>query len=113
MSRVGLACVLLGLVSLGRAEMPPGIDVPLARVRVLLRDGATHRVVVHGRWDASTATIFAPDRDGALLRMLGAPGEADTGPIMLAAGRWRRAGTTFRYVDPHGRASGIRRVTLR
>ena len=89
------------------------IDVPLARVRVRLRDGLERRIVVHGRWDSPTVMAFHPERDGARLRVAGGPGEGDTGTIRLRAGRWRRVGTALRYRDHRGRAGGIRRVLLR
>jgi hypothetical protein len=88
-------------------------DVPLARVRVRLRDGVTRRIVLHGRWDSSAAASFHPERDGARLRIAGGPGEGDTGTIRLPAERWRSVGTTLRYRDHRGRAGGIRRVLLR
>jgi hypothetical protein len=106
-----VALVLLAVVRPGIGGEAAPADVPLARVRVRLRDGVTRRVVVHGRWDAPAAA-FHPERDGARLRMAGGPGEGDTGTIRLPADRWRRAGTTLRYRDRRGRAGGIERVLL-
>ena len=113
---VMLLQVALVLLAIARPAFGDGVapvDVPLARVRVWLRDGATRRVVVHGRWDAPLAVAVTPERDGARLRIAGGPGEGDTGTIILPADRWRRVGPTLRYRDRRGLAEGIQRVVLR
>jgi hypothetical protein len=108
-----VALVLLAVAGSAIGDEAAEVDVPLARVRVWLRDGATRRVVVHGRWDGPIAAPFHPGRDGASLRIAGGPGEGDTGNIRLPADRWRNAGTTLRYRDRRGRAEGIQRIVLR
>jgi hypothetical protein len=94
------------------AEIAP-IDVPLAHVRVWLRDGATRRVVVRGRWEGAVAVPADLYDGGARLRIAGGPGEGDTGTILLRADRWRSVGGTLRYRDRRGRAEGIERIRLR
>lgn len=105
--------VLLAIAGPALADEPAPVDVPLARVRVRVRDGATRRIVLHGRWSTPLAADVHPERDGARLRMAGGPGEGDTGTILLPADRWRRAHGTLRYLDRRGRARGIQRVALR
>ena len=108
-----VALMLLAVARPGIGGEAAPVDVPLARVRVRVRDGVTRRVVVHGGWDEATAASFHPERDGARLRIAGGPGEGDTGTIRLPAERWRRTDATLRYRDRRGRAGGIQHVLLR
>jgi hypothetical protein len=109
---LAVALAVMALTStVGGARLAP--DVPLARVRVWLRDGPERRVLVRGRWDGSVAVPLIRQDDGARLRIAGGPGEGDTGTIRLPMERWRSAGGALRYRDRRGRSAGIRRIVLR
>lgn len=85
---------------------------PFIRAQLRLRDRSRRRVVFRG-WFQGRPDAAAPERSGALLRMMGAADEGDTGAITLSAGYWLNRGKTFRYLDRKGRSGGIRSVTVR
>lgn len=99
-------------VGVASSALASGTAHPLVRVTLLLRDGPMRRIVVRGQWRTTTGAL-APETTGAVLRIVGAPGEGDSGPIHLPRSRWRRLGASWHYVDRDGTAGGIRRVVVR
>jgi hypothetical protein len=84
---------------------------PFVRARLRLRDGPDRRVVFRGWFQGQP--VAAPEESGGLLRVMGGPGESDTGTVTLPAVHWDIRGKTLRYRDRKARSGGIRSVTVR
>src|SRR5262249_30332118 len=99
----------LALGSRALATDGPPLEHPMAPSFLALRGGGTRRVLFQARWHGKTAPTN-PMTDGGTLRVIGGPGQGDSGLVALAADRWRSHGRTLRYADPEGRSAGIRSV---
>jgi hypothetical protein len=87
-------------------------DALLGSGSILLRWGARSAVVVEATWPTAAALPDA-GTTGATLRIAGASGEGDSGPITLPAAHWSGGGRALRYTDRTGSAGGIRSIVLR
>jgi len=113
MPLVRITCLLaLAVPVIALAQPESRLEHPLAPGTVALRDGAARRVLFQARWHGPTASID-PLTQGAILRIVGGPGEGDSGVVALAADRWKAKGRALRYADPAGTAAGVRSVVLR
>ena len=120
-----LGAMLLGDISAARADdsaVVSGREHPLARGRLLLRDGApaARRVSFRARWKATTAgKLGNPAFVGSTLRVSGeGPTDGDSGLIQLDGTHWHSLGhpagsAGYRYADPTGSAGGVRIIALK
>jgi hypothetical protein len=113
MRRPLLLAVFLALgASTVHAADAPRLEHPLASGTLMIRDGSRPRMSFRGRWTGATDAIN-PAVTGATLRVSGASGEGDSGPIQLPASGWHGRGRELRYTDPRGAVGGIRTIVLR
>ncbi len=105
---------LLALLFVASSALADGLPLehPLAPSTVALRAGATRRVLFQARWRGGTGPAD-PTAGGATLRIIGGPGEGDSGLVSLAAEHWKMSGHRMRYTDSSGAAAGVRSVVLR
>lgn len=99
-------CLTLGATSAHAA------DFPLAGSKISLKDGPKRRVTFEARFTGDLG-VMDPN-DGATLRIIGGPGEGDSGLVRLGP-NWRPLpkGKGFRYVDKTQSAGGISSIMLR
>src|SRR5437870_5547796 len=107
---VALALLVLAIGPAARAN-----DFPLAGSKISLKDGGTpskRRVTFQARF-AGDVGAMSPN-DGSTLRIVGGPGEGDSGLIHLGPD-WRvlPKGKGFRYFDRTQSAGGIQSILLR
>jgi hypothetical protein len=109
-SLVALAVLVLATGPAARAD-----DFPLAGSKISLKDGTSaskRRVTFQARY-AGDLGAMSPN-DGATLRIVGGPGEGDSGLIRLGP-NWRTLPKSkgFRYTDRTQSAGGISSIILR
>jgi hypothetical protein len=107
---VALTAALLAVGSPAYAD-----DFPLAGSKISLKDGATpakRRVTFQARYAGDLGSMTP--NDGSTLRVIGGPGEGDTGLIRLGP-NWRSLpkGKGFRYLDKTQSAGGVQSILLR
>jgi hypothetical protein len=87
-------------------------DHLLERTKVSITTGKKRRLSFRGRWPGAMGT---PAPAEATLRIVGGPGEGDSGLIRLTADKWAlaRKGKILRYRDRTGSAGGIRKIVLK
>jgi hypothetical protein len=105
-----LVCLVVCLGPAARAA-----DFPLAGSKISLKDGtspAKRRVTFQARYAGDLGTM--DPNDGATLRVIGGPGEGDSGLIRLGPS-WRTLPKSkgFRYFDRTRSAGGIESILLR
>src|SRR5262245_24186894 len=107
---VALALLILSVGPAARAA-----DFPLAGSKISLKDGSSpskRRVTFQARYTGDLGSM-SPN-DGSTLRIVGGPGEGDSGLIHLGP-NWRALpkGKGFRYLDRTQSAGGIQSILLR
>src|SRR5262245_28596142 len=102
-----LVCLTSGAMAAGG----PPTEHPLAPSSVMLRGGSNRRVLFQAKWRGETAPID-PTTQGGSLRIIGGPGEGDSGLVSLPAEKWTVRKRVLKYKDPSGAAAGIRSVVL-
>jgi hypothetical protein len=105
----------LALVILTVGPAAQAADFPLAGSKISLKDGSSpskRRVTFQARYSGDLGAM-SPN-DGSTLRIVGGPGEGDSGLIHLGP-NWRALpkGKGFRYTDQTQSAGGIQSVLLR
>jgi hypothetical protein len=110
------SAALVLLVGLGGARADADdvsrLEHPLAHGSISLHDGPRQQMSLRARWSGASDTTN-PKLADTVLRVVGGPGEGDSGTIQLRADRWRIRGKVFRYLDARGSAGGIRSIVLR
>ena len=78
-------------------------------------DPRSARVTFSARWSRATSVPMRTRFDGATLRVIGGPGEGDSGLIHARAGNWKALpkGKGFRYLDKTRSAGGVEPIQLR
>ena len=104
---------LLCLLTVGQAPRPAvASDFLLERSKVSIVSANKRRMRFRARWRGESGT---PAPGEATLRVVGGPGEGDSGLIRLPREGWsvRKKGKLLRYKDPTGAAGGIRKILLK
>jgi hypothetical protein len=113
MRTLHLAITLLLATTTGAlAADGPRTEHPLAPSSVMLRGGSSRRLIFQARWRGETGPAD-PTTQGGTLRIIGGPGEGDSGLVALPAQRWTVRKGVLKYKDGAGTAAGIRSVVLR
>src|SRR5262249_20562481 len=93
-------------------------QVPLGSSVLTLAGGtkpATRRVTFTARWSGTMAPMPNPALAGTTPRVIGGPGEGDSGIIHLTPTAWKALpkGKGYLYHDPKGLAGGIKTILVR
>jgi hypothetical protein len=115
-----LSAILSLVVSIGaaRAADTPERQFPLAASKLTLAGGTkpgARRLSFTARWSGAMSPMPNPAFPGTTLRIIGGPGEGDSGVIHLNQLKWRALpkGKGYRYNDPQGTAGGIKVILIR
>jgi len=115
-----LSAILTVCLSTGaaRAQSTPERQYPLGKSKLSLSGGtkpATRRITFSAQWSGSMSPMPNPAFPGTTLRVIGAPGEGDSGVIHLSPTNWKTLpkGKGYRYHDPKGVAGGIKSILIR
>ncbi len=119
--RVSRSIVLLtGLVAglWTASALAAAVEFPLASSRIQLVDSgkpSKRKVSFQAKWSGDVGSMDDPRFTSSTLRVIGGPGEGDSGLLRLAEGNWKPLGKNkgFRYADPAGNIGGIKSVMLR
>src|SRR5262249_58543583 len=78
------------------------------------KPGAKH-LTFSARWSGAMSPMPNPAFPGTTLRIIGGPGEGDSGVIHLNQNNWKTLpkGKGYRYSDPKGSAGGIKNGLIR
>jgi hypothetical protein len=115
-----LSTILSLFLSTGAARAADTTErqFPLGNSVLTLAGGtkpASKRITFTARWSGTMSSMPNPAFPGTTLRVIGGPGEGDSGIIHLTPTNWKTLpkGKGYLYHDPKGEAGGIKTILVR
>ena len=101
-----------------RADDAKETQYPLGASHLQISGGtkaAGRKITFSGSWAGAADAMPNPKFSGATLRVIGGPGEGDSGLIQLPPGNWTvmPKNKGYRYKDPRGLAGGVKLILIK
>jgi hypothetical protein len=115
---ISFLSIVLGAVGARAADDAKETQYPLGSSHLQISGGtkaAGRKITFSGSWSGTDQAMPNPKFSGATLRVIGGPGEGDSGLIQLPPGNWTvmPKNKGYRYKDNRGLAGGVKLILVK